>query len=260
MYSHDSAHLVSLPPGTGGKFEQGLIGEPALWERHARLEMSGWYKGFQDYRVRLGAGAVSQSIYKVRAARNFQFGTGPDFEIIDLGRVVDLTDTPSAGLEPKGRRIKYVYAQDEYTSGRDWHLTIGVRHDRYSDVGATTNPRIGLIWEAAYDLTAKLLYGEAFRAPGFDAFTTLNGQPPPPLKPEKIRTAELGLFWRPALPLQLGLNLFQYRTSDALAFDAIPFVNSGRQSGRGAEFEASFDASPSLKFSGTTRISGPPTI
>ncbi len=223
-----------------------------MWEKQARLEVSGVYTGLRGHRVRLGAGTVSQSIYKVRDARNFQFT--PHIGVTDFGQIVDLTSTPSAGLKPKARRIKYVCVQDEYTLGRDWHLTMGVRHDRYSDLGNTTNPRVGLVWEAAYDLTAKLLYGQAFRAPGFDAFTRLDDrQPPPPLKPERIRTAELGLFWRPALPWQLGLTLFQYRISDALLFsaDEALFANGGRQSGRGGELEASFDASPSLKFSGS---------
>jgi outer membrane receptor for ferrienterochelin and colicins len=60
MHANDFGHLVALPPGTPGKFPQGMIGEPALWEKHTRFEVNGVYTGLRGHRVRLGAGAVSQ--------------------------------------------------------------------------------------------------------------------------------------------------------------------------------------------------------
>jgi iron complex outermembrane receptor protein len=40
-----------------------------------------------------------------------------------------------------------------------------VRHDRYSDVGSTTNPKIGVNWSPIHDLTIRGSYGTSFRAP-----------------------------------------------------------------------------------------------
>lgn len=40
-----------------------------------------------------------------------------------------------------------------------------VRHDRYSDVGGTTNPKFGVNWSPIKDLTIRGSYGTSFRAP-----------------------------------------------------------------------------------------------
>ncbi len=44
-------------------------------------------------------------------------------------------------------------------------LSAAVRYDRYSDVGGTTNPKIGLNWEPFNGLTLKASYGTSFKAP-----------------------------------------------------------------------------------------------
>jgi iron complex outermembrane receptor protein len=49
----------------------------------------------------------------------------------------------------------------------NWSLTAGAGYNHYSDFGNTFNLRAALVWEARYDLTAKLMYGSAFRAPSF---------------------------------------------------------------------------------------------
>lgn len=44
-------------------------------------------------------------------------------------------------------------------------LNQGVRHDHFSTVGGTTNPRLAVIWSPYDETTVKLLYGAPFRAP-----------------------------------------------------------------------------------------------
>ncbi len=46
-------------------------------------------------------------------------------------------------------------------------LTAAVRHDRYSDVGETTNPKFGVIWSPVKGLEFRGSYGTSFRAPIF---------------------------------------------------------------------------------------------
>ncbi len=46
-------------------------------------------------------------------------------------------------------------------------VTAAIRHDKYSDVGNTTNPQFGVDWEVTDFLTLRGTYGTAFRAPGF---------------------------------------------------------------------------------------------
>jgi len=68
-------------------------------------------------------------------------------------------DSTNIFLTPHDRRVNYAYAQDEWAFTQDWYLTAGVRQDHYSDFGNTTNPRLALVWETAYNLTTKVLYG-----------------------------------------------------------------------------------------------------
>lgn len=45
-------------------------------------------------------------------------------------------------------------------------LSAAVRHDDYSDVGDTTNPKFGVSWSPLDGLTFNASYGKSFRAPG----------------------------------------------------------------------------------------------
>ena len=47
----------------------------------------------------------------------------------------------------------------------DWELTVGARYDHYSDFAGSLAPRLALVWQTGDQLTTKLLYGQAFRAP-----------------------------------------------------------------------------------------------
>lgn len=252
------AHL--LPPGAFGAFPEGAMSSPGIWQRHGRFDVSALYTGWRGHRVRFGAGAAHGAIYKVRDKRNFRTVTGPaGFALEDLGQFVDFSATETF-LFPHSRNLKYLYVQDEYLLGKDLYLTAGVRHDRYSDFGGTTNPRLALVWEAAYDITAKLMYGRAFRAPSFDEqYNTFFG-PPRQLKPERITTMEGALLWRPTFRWQLSLNVFRYQMRDVIMPVVVPdpatgtFVftqaNRGRQNGSGGELEAAFDVTRSIRVSG----------
>jgi outer membrane receptor for ferrienterochelin and colicins len=252
------AHL--LPPGAFGAFPQGPMSSPGIWQRHGRFDASALYTGWRGHRVRFGAGAALGEIYKIRDKRNFRTVTGPTgFGFEDLGAIVDFSQTEPF-VFPHSRHLEYVYVQDEYVLGKDLYLTAGVRHDRYSDFGGTTNPRLALVWEAAYDITAKLMYGRAFRAPAFDdQYNTFFG-PPRQLKPERMEMIEGALVWRPTFRWQLSLNLFRYRTRDLIVPVVIPdpgsgtFIftqaNRGRQKGWGGELEAAFDVTRSVRISG----------
>lgn len=44
-------------------------------------------------------------------------------------------------------------------------IDAAVRHDRYSDVGSTTNPKVGVNWSPIRNLTLRGSYGTSFRAP-----------------------------------------------------------------------------------------------
>ena len=257
FHYREFSDLVLFPPGAfGGAFPNGMIGNPYKWERHWRFDAAAVYTGFAGHRLRLGAGHEYSEIYKIRETKNFALGTGlPVF----LGSVTEASDA-AVFLRPHDRRDNYLYLQDEWDFFRDWTLTAGVRHDRYSDFGRTTNPRAALVWDATESLTLKALYGRAFRAPSFTELYNINNPVNignPALKPETIETMETAFVWRPRTEIQLGLNLFRYEMRDIIRLvpNADPTTGStsrnvGGQLGRGLELEGAWDAARTVRLSG----------
>jgi len=245
FYIKELSDLTLYPPGANlgaGVFPNGVIGNPDKWERHLRANLSAAYTGLQSHKLRFGIGTQDDDLYRTEETNNYSTGAP--------GPMIDVTPF----LVPHSRRVNYVYAQDEWAFTKDWYLTAGVRHDQYSDFGGTTNPRLALVWETAYNLTSKLLYGRAFRPPSFsELYNTTNpvliGNPN--LKPETNQSTELAFVWQATTTLQANLNLFHYLWKDILRPDSSNIVqNAGNQHGDGFETELVWDANQSLRLSG----------
>lgn len=245
--------LVDLrlsPPGTRfptGLFPDGFIGHPDTSERQIRVSAFAMYSGFEGHKLRLGLGHDNLHMYHTATIKNYLFNAAgvpvPTGPVIDYSAIQPF-------LLPQRRKVSYLNLQDEYRFARDWTLTSGVRHDRYSDFGGTTNPRLALVWDAAFDLTAKLLYGRSFRAPSFNESYGINNpvqRGNPALQPETIGTLEAAFAWQARKDLQLNLNLFKTDMKDLIR--AVPgaggamFQNIGNHAGKGVEVEMAWEAS-----------------
>jgi len=260
LFPSGSKYPLPLPGGSTSTI--GMVGRPQHWERQYRLNLSAAYDGFEKHKLRLGTGYYLDDLYKVTETKNFTFNGTVRPYCVNLS-CSTVTATQANGLlflVPHTRRSLYAYLQDEWSLAPDWHLTAGVRHDHYSDFGGTTNPRIALVWDTAYNLTSKLMFGRAFRAPSFVELYTVNNptaQGNPNLKPETIGTTELAFSWQARPDLTTGLNLFHYRMKDIIRFvpNAAPTTgstaqNAGNQHGNGLEFEFAWDASEHVRLSG----------
>jgi outer membrane receptor protein involved in Fe transport len=90
------------------------------------------------------------------------------------------------------RQILGAYVQDKYEFNDKWAMTLGLRYDRYSELGSTTNPRAALVYAPTEKTKFKWLYGQAFRAPSLrQSFTYIPELGNPDLKSETIKTMEL---------------------------------------------------------------------
>lgn len=241
-------NVLLLPPAV--RPPNGLIGGPNQSERQLRLSAFSTYTGFADHRLRVGVGREDLDMYKVRTIKNYHF-VGTAIVLDDPPVATDHTGT-DPHVRPHRRLVSYLYAQDEWRFIRDWTLTAGVRHDRYSDFGGTTNPRLALAWEAAYDLTARLLYGRAFRAPSFNDLYGINpvNNSNANLRPETIATTEAALAWQARKDLQLNLSLFRYDARDLIRLLNNTYSNIGSVRGDGLEVEASWDTGSGLRLTG----------
>ena len=263
--THDATQQVLFPPGTvlpigaDGNinfaapvglvtFTDGYIGNPGVDEQRLALDLAMTYTGITNHRLRFAAGGSSGEL-EANSTQNF--GTGVidgTVPVID-GTLTEVTGTPFIFIPDKSRVVKYVSLQDEWNVAPDWVFTGGLRYDHYSDFGSTVNPRLALIWNARYNLTAKLLYGRAFRAPAFFELYGINNPVAlgnPSLQPETIDTLELAFDWQPTLDTHTRLNIFSYDIDDLIEFvpDATGTTataqNAGGQRGHGLELEASW--------------------
>lgn len=235
-------------------FSDGLFGSPGGTDNQLNFDLSVIYGGFNSHQIRLGGG-LKYLRYHPEESKNFGPGVIDGTLSPISSTMTDVTDTPYVFSPTQSRTLRYLSIQDEWAFAPDWELTGGVRYDHYSDFGSTINPRIALVWSARYNLTAKLLYGSAFRAPSFAELTAKNNPVSlgnPNLDPETIETYELAFDYRPTLDIKTNLSLFAYQAKDLISFavDAGSTTktaqNSKDQDGYGFEIEASWQASDNL--------------
>lgn len=253
-----------FPPGAfGGAFPNGMFGAPNTWERQLRASAAISYTGWTGHQWRLGVGHDDLNLYRTQEFKNFSVITsGPLIGLPVPTSDQQIVEFPvdNSFLAPHRRKVNYLYVQDEWQFANDWTLTGGVRHDRYSDFGSTTNPRVALVWDASVDVTAKLLYGSAFRAPSFNEQYGVNpvASGNPSIRPETIRTLEGALQWHVSPELQMALSAFRYSMADIIRTTPNPppapgaaFRNAGSQRGRGVELEWLWDPRRNLRVTGS---------
>jgi iron complex outermembrane receptor protein len=124
-------------------------------------------------------------------------------------------------------------------------VNLGLRYDRYSTFGGTTNPRAALIYTPWAKTTFKLLYGQSFRAPNsFELYYDAPGnEPNASLKPETVKTMEIVWEQYFADHFRMTVSGFYYPIrsliseqvdlSNGNAF----FANAGSLNIRGMDFE-----------------------
>jgi iron complex outermembrane receptor protein len=257
-------NLKLFPNGSNlgsGIFPFGVSGNPEVFERHFKIQPMLTFTQFRKHIISTGVGSKFDDLYKVQETKNFNSSTFAPLN--SDGSVVDVSDTPAAFIPEIDRSSYYIFTQDIWQFANDWELTSGVRYDHYSDFGDTVNPRVALVWATRYDLTTKLLYGQAFRAPAFAETNLINnpsGLGNPNVKPEKLRSLELAFDYHPTSKLRTGLNLFRYQWLDILTYlpDPIPPTisaqNFGEQTGHGVELESEWEVNPQLKLVGNLSL------
>lgn len=228
--------MYIYPAGAfNGGLPEGMLFK--LWqsENNTRFEVSGFYSGFENHLIRLGAGYHYADIDNWEGIQNFPPNRT---EVVQ-----------AAGLDLLEKVIQswYVNAQDSWSINSRWKLTLGIRYDRFKDMAESINPRAVLVWQTTPVLTTKILYGKAFRIPSvlelYEANPVGGQVGNPNLQPESIDWEELAFDWQARENLHFSLNLYAYQMQDAI--DLLPiegadysiYSNVGEQDGYGFEFE-----------------------
>lgn len=244
------AGAILTVAGTPIVYPNGYILNPGVSERHLRFDVSTFYKGLDKHLLRIGIGFHYGEIYDVNHVSNVGIDPATG-RLINPLTLVNLSDTSQAFLSTGSRKNSHIFVQDAWSFATNWELTAGLRYDTYSDFGSAWNPRLALVWRTREDLTSKLLYGKAFRAPSFAELYNVNNPIAlgnPNLEPETIETLELAFNYHPTERLQLNLSLFNYRWRDAIRYavegngTSYRSQNIGSQDGYGFELESKWQA------------------
>jgi iron complex outermembrane receptor protein len=253
--THFLPNNTLLPIGTDGNITSSLSNRSLVLfpdgfntnlgriEKIPSIELSSIYKGLDNHMLRFSTAFRYEEI-STSDSRNY--GYGEPLPAVVNGTLKDVTGTPFVYLPDTHRTIWSLVAQDEWQLATDWQLTAGLRYDEYSDFGGTVNPRVALIWDINEQITSKLLYGKAFRAPNFAEQYTQNNPVllgNKNLDPETINTYEWALDFRPSSTLRTALNLYYYQINNLIT--AVPdpsrqtniYQNSGNQDGYGTEYD-----------------------
>lgn len=226
-------------------FTDGYIGSPRSNHKDYRVNSILNYNGFTDHELRLELGWFEQKL----STREFKnFGPGViDGRISQIGgKLTDLTGSEFIYVKPVSRTNWHLSVQDIWQLAADWQVTYGVRYDDFSDFGTTFNPRLAVVWDTAHNLTTKLLYGSAFRAPSFNELFLQNNPSAlgnPALDPETIDTTELVFDYQLNFDNHLVFNLYRFKAKDLIDKAPVPgtsflqTVNLFDLDGQGAEFE-----------------------
>lgn len=134
------------------------------------------------------------------------------------------------------------YAQDEIAIGNSSYLTLGLRHDRQSDMPGHWSPRLGLVHQNDSGGIFKFLYATAYSDPTiYQRFYTLQtfSVGNPDLVPERMRSIDLTWEQRLGAGTRLTSSLYFFRIQDLLGIDAATGLSANLPDviGRGLELE-----------------------
>ncbi|MCJ8320518.1 MAG: TonB-dependent receptor [Colwellia sp.] len=252
----------NLPDVEGGglvSFTDGAIGDPIPSLDETRVNLISTYDGIERHVLRLGAGWIESKL-SVKEFKNFGPGIldGNNFSSVVNGNLFDVTNSENIYVKDQSRTVKYISLQDEWQISNDFTLTAGFRYDDYSDFGDTINPRVALVWQTRHNVTTKLLYGSAFRAPSFIELSAINNPAAlgnSSLNPEEIDTYEFVIDYRITTDSKLVVNFFDYKATDLIVriADAEPattktYQNASNQNGNGVEVEFNWQVSNDISW------------
>lgn len=249
-----------LPSGTlGGGLPQGAINRATNFQGTVGLSTQLNYTGFKKHHLSLGTGLTINWLTDKSSKINYLIT--PTFI-----QQIPFTELSAFGADPlskaKNRTNFYALFQDEWNFATDWYLTAGLRYDHYSDVSSGFSPRAAIVWNVNNDMTAKLLYGRAFRPPSFLELNT-PAIPGTTVKSEIMDTLEFQVENKWSSDLSTLANVYWFQldnlitsTSDSTLTSAalvspnpVAHTNADKINGLGIETEGRYSFNDALDLS-----------
>jgi iron complex outermembrane receptor protein len=240
-------------------FPDGYIGAPGNDGSQTSINLTYLNTQFNNHHIRVNVG-TQRTHFRPLERKNFGPSIINGSEGIVNGTLTDVSFTPYAYLPHSDQDLTHISFEDQWQVTPEWRATIGGRFDKYSDIGNTFNPRVGLSWSLNENTLLKFFYGSAFRAPSFMELYSQNNPATignPNLKPEKVNISELGVNLNLQLTPEAYFSFSMYRSKlrDLIEHRETiggiqQSVNIGEQTNWGAEATANWKPMDALKMSG----------
>lgn len=156
--------------------------------------------------------------------KNLYFIAGVNYEHESIAETFSLSHSYNQDVNPPkpGAPSKLendllsFYLQGQFYFLKYFQFLAGARQDFSSYYGRVLTPRFALVFNLR-NVTAKVMYSEAYRAPRPWDYTAGTGNPD--LKPEQIKSGELYLSWSPSQYFMIEASVFHNRMSRVLVTD-----------------------------------------
>ena len=160
---------------------------------------AGPYSYLEPGNVTRAAGNYGRPDYSYELEERLEYTASRD-SVLTLGLETIYSVVPSGyGSRQRLRNVNYgSYVQWLIRPLEALALTLGYRYDQNTDYGKSYTPRISAVYSPSRELTLKLLLSGGFRAPtAWELFNaTVFRRANPDLKPERLRSAEVGIGYR----------------------------------------------------------------
>ncbi len=241
----EDGNLDFVAPTTVTLFTDGYIGTPSSGGNNTAYRLTHLVNLGSAHYLRWEVG-YEKLRFNASERKNFGPSVLNGTETVVDGTLTDVTGTPYIYLPNIDREFYYLSVQDEWQVTENVQLVLGARYDNYSDFGASTNPRLGLIWQATDALSLKMFAGTAINSPSIAQLYSQNnpvGVGNASLEPETVNTLEtgLGLEYFVNENLIISASVYHYHAKDLVEFVFNESIqgsvaqNIGEQKGKGME-------------------------
>jgi iron complex outermembrane receptor protein len=254
---------IDFVAGTPVIFPEGIIGISREEMDRRRLGLNLINQAWSGHTLRLSLGHEWQELREPESRRNFGPGILGNGQPVPLQPLPNLAGTALTFLPDVDRELAFVALQDDWHINEAWLLNLGVRHDHYSDFGASTNPRASLHWQATPATKLRFGYGTAFRAPSFNEQYLRNNRSilgNPALQPEELTSRELGLEQTLGAGLHLDATVFQYNARRLIDYAPQPPAvglraqNLAGRDGEGGTLELAWQPHPGTQLNANATL------
>jgi len=149
---NDAAGSAAIADALMGGNLQNHKGKVWVADARASRELGDWFGSGRKAALAVGAEARKENFHSAAnkpVAEKLVASTGIDPESLAEGK----------------RNVTAVYAELNLPVTKQLEFTAAVRHDRYSDFGNTTNPKIGLRFQPSKEILLRASASTGFRAP-----------------------------------------------------------------------------------------------